>query len=123
MKYDGEFVDDAKQGFGIYNWTDGRKYTGWWYKGRQHGFGTYLDRRDGDSQKVKYGLWEHGKRIKWFDESDLELAEQGKFDYLQYYKNQDENQDAPFKGHGFSKPKGWDESMNDCLKTLLDVPG
>ena len=34
VQYDGQFVDDMKQGYGIYAWTDGRKYEGWWYKGK-----------------------------------------------------------------------------------------
>ena len=94
VRYDGQFVDDIKQGFGIYSWTDGRKYIGWWYKGKQHGFGTYYGSSDG--QKAKHGLWELGKRVKWFDEAALELVEQGQFDHLQYFKNKDEKQDAPF---------------------------
>lgn len=27
-KYDGEYLDDLKNGFGSYYWPDGRKYTG-----------------------------------------------------------------------------------------------
>ena len=119
VKYDGQFNDDIKEGYGIYKWTDGRRYAGWWHKGKQHGFGTYLGSSDG--QKEKNGLWEHGKRVKWLDESDQQLANQGKFDYLQYFKNKDENQNLPFAGYGFNKPDGWDEAMND-VRTLLGSP-
>ena len=31
----------------------------------QHGLGTYIDSA---KSSVKYGLWENGKRVKWFDE-------------------------------------------------------
>lgn len=65
VRYDGEYQADKKEGYGIYYWTDGRKYEGWWHKGKQHGLGTYIDSA---KSSVKYGLWEHGKRVKWFDE-------------------------------------------------------
>jgi len=54
-----------KEGYGIYYWTDGRKYEGWWTKGKQHGLGIYIDP---NKKSVKYGLWEHGKRATWFDD-------------------------------------------------------
>ena len=34
MKYEGQFCNDIKQGYGTYSWTDGRKYSGWWYQGK-----------------------------------------------------------------------------------------
>jgi hypothetical protein len=55
---------DKKQGFGIYIWTDGRKYEGQWLNGKQHGEGKYV-LPDG---KEKIGIWENGKRIKWTQE-------------------------------------------------------
>ena len=64
-RYEGQYHNDKKCGFGLYYWTDGRKYEGWWLKGKQHGLGTYLDP---GKEKVKFGLWEGGKRIRWFDE-------------------------------------------------------
>jgi len=65
VRYDGQYFMDKKEGFGIYYWTDGRKYEGWWHKGKQHGLGTYIDNAKGS---IKYGLWENGRRVKWFDE-------------------------------------------------------
>ena len=64
-KYEGEYKDDKKHGYGIYLWADNRKYMGNWSKGKQHGLGTYLDPAKG---KIKFGLWEAGKRLRWFDE-------------------------------------------------------
>lgn len=49
----------------MYIWADQRRYEGYWYKGKQHGLGTYLVPKD---SRVKYGLWEDGKRIEWFNE-------------------------------------------------------
>ena len=67
-KYEGQYKDDKKHGFGIYSWADGRCYEGYWWKGKQHGLGTYFVPKEG---KVKYGLWEDGKRIEWFNEEDI----------------------------------------------------
>ena len=67
MRYDGQFVQDKKQGFGIYTWTDGRRYEGWWHKGKQHGFGNYTNK----DMVVKSGVWESGKRIKWLSEESV----------------------------------------------------
>jgi len=39
-------------------------------KGKQHGLGTYIDLK---KQKIKYGLWENGQRLKWFDEMSIKL--------------------------------------------------
>ena len=32
--YDGQFSEDKIQGYGVYKWTDGRKYTGKWKQGK-----------------------------------------------------------------------------------------
>lgn len=37
--YVGNFVDDRKEGFGIFMWNDGKKYEGMWLKGKMHGKG------------------------------------------------------------------------------------
>ena len=70
VRYDGQFVSDKKQGFGCYKWTDGRLYEGWWYKGKQHGYGTYHSNKGG--QPPKKGLWENGKRVKWFEDDMID---------------------------------------------------
>jgi hypothetical protein len=64
-RYDGRYEKDKKEGYGIYSWTDGRGYEGYWASGKQHGLGIYSDSR---RKSIKYGLWENGKRIAWFDE-------------------------------------------------------
>jgi hypothetical protein len=32
--YDGEYVDDKKEGYGEFTWSDGRKYRGQWKNGK-----------------------------------------------------------------------------------------
>jgi len=34
IRYDGQYLLDKKQGFGIYKWADGRVYEGWWHAGK-----------------------------------------------------------------------------------------
>ena len=77
IRYDGQFVNDKKDGFGTYSWTDGRKYTGWWWKGKQHGVGTYYDPHKGSAKK---GIWENGKRVKWLTDEIISLIEEGSYD-------------------------------------------
>lgn len=67
--YDGEYVEDKKNGYGVYRWADGRSnkltniftlvYEGQWENGKQHGQGIY-HQPDGSQ---KSGLWSEGKRI------------------------------------------------------------
>ena len=33
-KYQGEYIDDKKEGHGIFFWPDGRKYEGGWKNGK-----------------------------------------------------------------------------------------
>jgi len=65
--FEGEYKNDKKQGFGIYRWVDNREYQGNWSDGKQHGLGRYIvmeKEADGrEVRKVKFGLWEDGKRI------------------------------------------------------------
>jgi len=34
MKYSGTYREDIKHGFGIFEWPDGKKYTGEWSEGK-----------------------------------------------------------------------------------------
>lgn len=66
-KYEGQYANDKKQGFGIYTWPDGRVYEGYWMDGKQHDLGVIRQGKD-----VKCGLWERGKRLRWFDKEEIE---------------------------------------------------
>lgn len=59
-------MNDKREGWGTFSWTDGRQYVGEWRAGKQHGKGTYIS-NDGTS---KTGLWEHGKKIRWTENED-----------------------------------------------------
>ncbi len=48
--------------------TDGRKYIGEWFKGKQHGKGKYFSAK-GDSRKRE---WKDGKRVRWLNKIEQE---------------------------------------------------
>ena len=79
--YEGDYYDDKKHGYDWYRWADGRLYEGFWHRGKQYGLGVY--RNGGDSEeKEKNGLWEDGRRIKWFEtELEIEAVNDGTLDY------------------------------------------
>lgn len=69
VRYEGWFSHDKKEGFGRYFWTDGRQYAGYWHKGKQHGIGTFIDK--GKDKIAQFGMWEQGKRLKWWTPDEV----------------------------------------------------
>jgi len=65
-RYEGDYVDDKKEGQGIFYWPDGRKYEGGWKNGKQHGIGTYTSA----GGKTKQGEWDEGKRKAWLSNTE-----------------------------------------------------
>ena len=56
--YEGEWNSQNKRhGFGVYTWTDGSKYSGYWENNTAHGFGR-LEHANGE---VYEGNWENDK--------------------------------------------------------------
>lgn len=101
VRYDGEYVDDKKDGFGVYYWTDGRKYEGWWYKGKQHGLGQYVD---STKKTLKFGLWEHGKRVRWFDDTEVQLINKKQLNFTSYF-TEEESSNALRMNAVFTRPE------------------
>lgn len=62
--YIGYWSNDKKEGFGIHIWANPDKfYIGFWKENKYNGFGCIMN-----SKMIKYGLWENGERIKWFND-------------------------------------------------------
>lgn len=61
-KYEGEYVDDKKEGFGKFTFKENRVYQGQWKNGKQHGQGTLQK-----GSNIKKGIWESGQRISWLN--------------------------------------------------------
>jgi hypothetical protein len=61
-RYKGFYLNDKKEGFGIYYWCEpSRIYIGFWKNGRQDGLGKYLS-----SKHSKWGKWIGGERAAWY---------------------------------------------------------
>ena len=71
-KYDGEFLNDKKDGYGVFTWENGRQYLGYWHQGYKNGVGMYVN----EEGEENIGLWQDGYQIKWFthDEYEIEKA-------------------------------------------------
>ena len=114
VRYDGEYVDDKKDGFGVYYWTDGRKYEGWWYKGKQHGLGQYVD---STKKTLKFGLWEHGKRVRWFDDTEVQLINKKQLNFTSYF-TEEESSNALRMNAVFTRPESYDRALAQVKKVL-----
>lgn len=62
----------------------------------------------------KYGLWEGGKRIEWFDNETLHEINTGQRDFRRYFKLP-ENQMAPLYP-SFEKPDYFDSKLFDITQ-------
>ena len=65
-EYVGEYVNDVKQGYGIYK-NEGIVYEGNWVNGFKHGKG-----RQTDGKIQREGEWENNKRIRWLENSKFD---------------------------------------------------
>ena len=43
-KYEGQYVNEKKEGYGQFSWPDGRCYMGNWKNGKQDGKGIYRNK-------------------------------------------------------------------------------
>ncbi|KAF4657269.1 hypothetical protein FOL47_008531 [Perkinsus chesapeaki] len=61
MVYQGQYVNDKKEGYGTFEWPDGRKYAGYWVAGKRHGDGEYTT----EFGQTRRGIWENDVLIRW----------------------------------------------------------
>ena len=69
---------------------------------------------------MKYGLWENGKRVKWFDEQSIKLINQRTFDYTTSF-TEEESANHVRANSTFLKPEDLDFHINK-IKRELRVP-
>lgn len=77
----------------------------------------YLDPK---KEKMKYGLWEGGKRSKWFDEQSIKLINQNQLDYTNMF-TEPESTNFVRPNANFNKSKDFDYVLTN-LKRKLKVP-
>jgi len=81
-RYKGFYLNDKKEGFGVYYWHDKtRIYIGFWKNGKQEGLGKYITEKHS-----KWGKWEKGDRKLWYDnkneaftDNDIDINLHSKF--------------------------------------------
>lgn len=56
-RYEGDWKNDLKHGFGAYYYPNGDIYEGAWFKGKRHGLGTYFY---AETQTKFMGTWVEG---------------------------------------------------------------
>ena len=59
LRYEGGWVEDHRNGHGIYYYVNGDTYDGNWYEHKRHGQGVYTYHTSGTKCK---GTWVQGKR-------------------------------------------------------------
>ena len=115
--YSGQYKDDKKHGFGVYTWADGRCYEGFWYKGKQHGLGTYVVPKE---QKLKYGLWEDGKRIEWFNDAQIKDIKNMQLDYTQFF-HQTDSERMIEQNAAFRKPGMFEDKLSEVKRRIAKL--
>lgn len=49
-QYEGEYLDDKKHGFGVFEWESGNRYNGLYFQDERHGYGI-MKWTDGSTYK------------------------------------------------------------------------
>ena len=101
-KYIGEWKDNYMNGFGIYLWKNNKKYMGYFKNGIKHGFGIFYllngkyvigfwkdGKQNGfvkyiNEDKIRCGIYNDGKRERWYDDEDIFLYDYMKTDNNKY---------------------------------------
>jgi hypothetical protein len=62
------YSEDKKHGFGVFTWSNGDKWVGYWRKGHRHGKGILIDK---DKRVKEKAEWEDGKKIRDYGVSEF----------------------------------------------------
>ena len=75
-RYEGNYVNEKKEGFGIFYWPNGKVYKGFWKDGYHHGKGVMTE-TDGSK---KSGIWHKGELINSQSISNLDKSNAAFYD-------------------------------------------
>ena len=93
-----------------------------WVRGKQHGLGVYAV----PGSDPKYGLWEDGKRIEWFDNDTAYAIMNGQLDFTQYFQKPESGQNVENYiegndlGLGFNRPYYFNQALLE-VKQKFDL--
>lgn len=92
---------------------------GYWNRGKQHGLGSY---KTPNEKEFKYGLWEEGKRAKWFNENEVAAICNKQLDYLQFFNLA---QSGNFVDHSanFNPPPHFEMHLRKVKLRIMEVKG
>lgn len=60
-RYEGNYVQEKKEGYGEFSWPDGKLYKGQWKDGLQHGTGILREA----NMTERAGIWNMGNFTGW----------------------------------------------------------
>lgn len=103
---------------------DDRQYSGFWALGKQHGLGKYVVNEkleDGTvKKKIKYGLWEDGKRIEWFTDDMVESIRSRREDYRSLFHKNTSSELVDARAD-FESPTNFESNMKKVLGKLTQL--
>ena len=70
--------------------------------------------------KVKYGLWEDGKRIEWFNETQVQAINNMQMNYTTFF-HQTDSERMVEPGASFSKPANFDERLAEVTRRIDEL--
>jgi len=69
---------------------------------------------------MKYGLWEDGKRIEWFDKETAQSIKDHKYDFTGHFKRQESAYYLEDQG-SFNRPYNFDIRLKN-VKARFGIP-
>ena len=69
---------------------------------------------------MKYGLWEDGKRIEWFNEDEVQSINAKRYDYTTCFNTADSHEQVE-KNANFARPNGFDDKISEIKKKLAKL--
>ena len=70
--------------------------------------------------KVKYGLWEDGKRIEWFNETQVQAINNGQMNYTTFFHQTDSERMVEPNAH-FYKPISFEERLAEVQRRIEEL--
>lgn len=69
---------------------------------------------------MKYGLWENGKRIKWFTQEQVNYINEGILDYSEFFELARSKTEIP-KVSGFEPPANFEKLAEMTYKEFPEI--
>ncbi len=79
-----------------------------------------MDLRKRKIDETKYGLWENGRRIKWFTPEEVVRISEGTLDYAEFFELPKSKNEIP-KGLGFEPPTNFDTLVNTVKSSFPEI--